>query len=614
MNNSARDRGFRVSRTLAALAGAWAMAVALTGGFAIDFPFIHLSSRNPRNATILAVVSAAIAWVLAPAFRRRQWLTTIRSRTVAVCEGVLSWVNGVSPRVAPVVAGAASVTILMIGLLKGAQVAAGSDGYGYASQADLWVHGMLRVEQPLMDQMTWPVARQAMAPLGYRPAVQGAAIVPVYGPGLPMLMAVFAWVAGRPAVFYVVPALGGLAIWATYLMGRRLAGRVVGVVAAILLATSPVFLFQLVQPMSDVPAACWWALTLALLLFASPAAAFTAGLSAGAAILTRANLAPLLGVIGAFLVWNATSRLAVRRAMLFAAGAVPGCATAAVLNAIWYGSAFKSGYGSFDYLYQAANLWPNVTRYPRWLLESQTPIVVLAIVAPFLLPRTAVSSETAGQPRKTAVMWLAFISAVLACYVFYAPFDAWWYLRFLLPAFGPLAVLTAVGIVSISTRVAGRARLLAVAAVVAVLGWHGVRYAIDHSTFMMKRGEQKYAAVGNYIATRMPERAVFLSIQHSGSARYYSGRLTIRFDWIDPKWLDRALDDLRSRGYHPYFLLEEFEEPQFRERFAADSPLGALNWPPIARLPRTPDVKIYDPAQAEHAAGGRQTAIDIIPE
>jgi len=211
-------------------------------------------------------------------------------------------------------------------------------------------------------------------------------------------------------------------------------------------------------------------------------------------------------------------------------------------------------------------------------------------------------------------MWLAFISAVFACYVFYAPFDAWWYLRFLLPAFGPLAVLTAVGIVSISTRVAGRARLLAVAAVVAVLGWHGVRYAIDHSTFMMKRGEQKYAAVGNYIATRMPERAVFLSIQHSGSVRYYSGRLTIRFDWIDPKWLDRALDDLRSRGYHPYFLLEEFEEQQFRERFAADSSLGALNWPPIARLPRTPDVKIYDPAQAEHAAGDRQAAIDIIPE
>ena len=175
MNNSSRDRGFRVFRTIAAFAGAWAMAVAFTGGFAVDSPFIHLSSRSPRNATIIAAVSAAIAWALTPAFRRRQWLTTTRSRTVAVFEGVLSLVNGVSPRVAPVVAGAASVTILMIGLLKGAQVAAGSDAYGYASQADLWVHGMLRVEQPLMDEMTWPVARLAMAPLGYRP---GSALAP----------------------------------------------------------------------------------------------------------------------------------------------------------------------------------------------------------------------------------------------------------------------------------------------------------------------------------------------------------------------------------------------------------------------------------------------------
>jgi hypothetical protein len=614
MNNSSRDRGLRVSLTIAAFSGAWAAAVALTGGFAVDSHLIRLSSRSPRNAIIIAAISAAIAWALTPAFRRRRWLMIVRSRTVAAAEDVLSLINGVSPRVAPVLAGAASMAILTLGLLKGTHVAGAGDSYGYVSQADLWLNGTLRVEQPLMDDMKWPVARLAMAPLGYRPAVQGAAIVPVYAPGLPMVMAVFARVAGRPAVFYVVPALGGLAVWATYLMGRRLAGRAVGVVAAVLLATSPVFLYQLVQPMSDVPAAFWWALTLALLLFASPAAAFMAGLSAGAAILTRPNLALLLVVIGASLVWNARTRSAVRRAMLFAAGALPGCVAAAALNAIWYGSPFKSGYGGFDYLYQTANLFPNLTRYPRWLLESQTPIVMLAIVAPFLLPRTAVSPETTAEPRRTAVMWIAFVLAVFACYIFYAPFDAWWYVRFLLPAFGPLAVLTAVGIVSISTRVAGRARLLAVAAFVGVIGWHGVRYAIDHSTFMLKRGEQKYAAVGNYIATHLPERGVFLSIQHSGSARYYSGRLTIRFDWIDPKWLDRALDDLRSRGYHPYFLLEEFEEEQFRARFAADSSLGALDWPPIARLPRTPDVKIYDPAQAQHTASDRRTAIDLIPE
>jgi len=408
--------------------------------------------------------------------------------------------------------------------------------------------------------------------------------------------------------------LGALAVWATYLMGSRLAGRAVGVAAAALLATSPAFLYQLMQPMSDVPAAAWWAATLALLMFEFPGAAFMAGLSAGAAILTRANLAPLAAVIGAFLLAGVKTRRGAREAMLFAAGALPGCAAAAVLNAHWYGSPLASGYGSFHYLYQAANLWPNLARYPRWLVDSQTPIVMLALAAPFLLPRVVPTGEEIRAPRATAAMWLVFVLAVFACYAFYAPFDAWWYLRFILPAFAPLTVLAAVGMVQVAARVAGRGRVLAVSALVAVVGWHGVRYAIDHSTFLLRDGEQKYAAVGRYIAARLPERGVFLSVQHSGSVRYYSGRLTIRYDLIDPNWLDRAIDDLRRRGYHPYVLVDEDEEASFRTRFAANSPLGALDWPPAARLPRTPGVKIYDPAQAIQPDGRGHPAVDIIPE
>jgi hypothetical protein len=612
MKSGSRERGFRTFALIAAVSGTWGLLVALTGGFAVDSAFVHFSSRSPRNASLVALLSAAIAWALAGPSRRHHWLTAARRRAMNWTAAVLRVVNGVSPRVAPGLAAAASVAVLMLGLLKGTHVAGGADSYGYASQADLWAHGTLQVDQPLMDEMTWPLAREAMAPLGYRPAIQGAAIVPVYGPGLPMVMGVFARVAGRPAVFYVVPAFGALAVWATYLMGSRLAGGAVGVAGAALLATSPAFLYQLMQPMSDVPAAAWWAFTLALLTFEAPAALLMAGLSAGAAILTRANLAPLLAVIGVALVAKATTRRGSRQAALFAVGVVPGCVAAALLNAHWYGSPFSNGYGSFHYLYQAANVWPNLAGYPRWLLDSETPVVLLALAAPFLLPRTAGVHEGARAPRATAVMWLAFVLTVFGCYAFYAPFDAWWYLRFLLPAFAPLTVLAAVGIATIAARVAGRARLLAVSALVAVIGWHGIRYAIDHATFHLREGEQKYVAVGQYIAARLPERGVFLAVQYSGSVRYYSGRLTIRFDLIDPKWLERAIDDLRRRGYHPYVLLDEDEEVSFRARFAADSPLGALDWPPIARLQRTPSVKIYDPAHARPPDGRLPVATDII--
>jgi hypothetical protein len=36
-------------------------------------------------------------------------------------------------------------------------------------------------------------------------------------------------------------------------------------------------------------------------------------------------------------------------------------------------------------------------------------------------------------------------------------------------------------------------------------------------------------------------------MQHSGNIRLYSGRPTIRYDSLDPAWLDRAIDYLRGK-------------------------------------------------------------------
>ena len=168
---------------------------------------------------------------------------------------------------APIVVAAAIVASVTFGLRQGLFVAAASDAYGYVSQADLWARGSPIVRQPFARDMTWPNAAETLAPLGYRPyrpAPHGTDIVPLYAPGLPMVMAIFKLLGGPRAVFLVVPLLGGLAIWATYLMGRRLAGPLVGASAAILLASSPPFLFEIVSPTSDVPATAWWALALGI--------------------------------------------------------------------------------------------------------------------------------------------------------------------------------------------------------------------------------------------------------------------------------------------------------------------------------------------------------------
>ena len=42
----------------------------------------------------------------------------------------------------------------------------------------------------------------------------------------------------------------------------------------------------------------------------------------------------------------------------------------------------ESGYGSLDTIFSVQHVLPNLARYPRWLVESHTPLVLLALVAP----------------------------------------------------------------------------------------------------------------------------------------------------------------------------------------------------------------------------------------
>ena len=582
------------------IAAAFVLFVAWTGGFAVNLGPFHLRSRSPWNPMIVATLLGVLTAVLATPGRRRQ---SVAAEFALILRGLASPFREirVAVRLAPILAGITAVAIVALGFWKGAFVAGGADSYGYLSQARLWSHGTLQIEQPIMKAVSWPSSDMSLAPLGYRPAPHGPFIVPVYAPGFPMVMAVFERLAGARAVFYVVPLLGGATVWATYLMGTVAAGPMVGLAAAVLMATSPVFLYQLMFPMSDVPVTAWWALCLALLPFKRRDATLAAGLFAGMAILTRPNLVPILVVPGFFLLWAAVSERshrgpAVPRLLWFVAGTIPACIVVAYLNVKWYGGVLKNGYGPLDYLYGPENLWTNVTRYSGWLLDSQTPVVLLAVVAPFLLGRRAGTDSGKYGPRALAVTWLLFIAAVAACYAFYAPFEAWWYLRFLLPAYPALMVLTSIALIAASTRLAREAGGLVAVLIVALLAWHGVRFAGDRWAFGFQEGERKYAAVGEYIGARLPDRAVLICMQHSGSIRYYSGRLTVRYDWIPDNRLDSAIDQLRTLGYHPYIVLDAGEMSPFQRKFHGKSELSELDWTPRARLRHEPDVRIYDPA------------------
>jgi hypothetical protein len=502
-------------------------------------------------------------------------------------------------RAAQLVVVAAIAVVVAFGLKCGLFVAAAADAYGYVSQADLWIKGDLVVHQPYGKAMTWPNASDSLAPLGYRPHTRNPEdkdIVPVYSPGVPLLMALFKIVGGAQAVYFVVPLLGGLAVWATYLMGASLAGPIVGAAAAVLLAASPTFLFEVVAPASDVACTAWWALGLALLMSERRWSVFAAGLSIGLAILTRPNLVPLAALPAAMLVWHAVKDRSAGwvNLILFAAGSIPASIVVALIDNHLYGSPLATGYGPFHSLYSWTFLKTNLARYPRWVLDTESIIVVLALAAPIVLRSDPSRPASRSSPRILAIVWLAFCGGVLLSYLFYLPFEEWWYVRFLMPALPPLLALAAAVLWTIAApldRLLSGAQRLVVAAAIAAVAWHGVSFSIQRGVHLQWIAEQRYKIAGRYVAANLPERAVLVCMQHSGAARFYSGRINVRYDVIAPRDLDLVVDRLRQLGYVPYLLLDDWEEPQFKQRFAGRTPLANLDWPPIAQFK---NVRIYD--------------------
>lgn len=507
----------------------------------------------------------------------------------------------------------AAAAVLVVGVRKGTFAASDTDPYGYVSEADLIAHGALHIDRPIRLATSWPDAQSSFVPPGY--TVVNGAIVPAYPPGLPLVMAAFERSSGRrTSVFYVVPLLGALAVWMTGWLGATVHSRLGGTIAAILVAASPSFLYQVTQPVSDVPSAAWWTTSLALSVGSGSWTALLAGLAASMAILTRPNLVPLAAVIGAWFVWSivradiACRRAAVWRLALFAAGVVPGCLAVAGVDAFLYGSPLRSGYGGLNELYGWSHVAANLDRYPRWLIQTQTPFICLALAAPWVARRGARSSTSS--PLRTAHVWLllGFAAVVFMSYLVYGTFgrNEWVYVRFLLPAYPPLVVLSVAVALDALRRFTARRKTywLASIGLCAALAAREAHVAIDRGAFQIQDGERRYIDVGRYVAMAMPREAVFIAGLHSGSIRYYSDRLTINYNRLEPRYLNTAIEALEASGYYPYIALEEGEEASFRERFNPSGELSQLDWPPRLETFQMTTVRIWDPADRPRFLSG----------
>src|SRR4051812_46455559 len=190
-----------------------------------------------------------------------------------------------------------------------------------------------------------------------------------------------------------------------------------------------------------------------------------------------------------------------------------------MIQQMFYGSPFSSGYGSLAGLFAVRHVVPNAIRYTTWLWQSHTPVWLIALAAPIVVPQ-----------RRLTVLLLSLMTANVLCYLPYVVFDDWWYLRFLLPAIAMLLVLTIATVDSLMRRVVHleprqATRYTAMFAIACSVML--VREARARSVFDLHRLEARYERAGTYVATHLPPNALVITSWESGSVRYYGHRKTL---------------------------------------------------------------------------------------
>jgi hypothetical protein len=555
-------------------------------------------------------------------------------------------------RVCTGIALAAAVGLAAVGIVHGTWAAGGSDSSCYALTAEAFASGKLQPVSALGPQVPWPDAPRTLAPTGFVPSpINPAAASPICAPGFSLLLAPFFRMSGPTGLFMFTPLAGSLMVWFGFLLGRILAGPIAGALSAVLIATSPIVLYQVVQPMNDVTTAALW---LGVVTAIAAGRITLAGALCGLALLVRPNLVPLAVVAGLFVVFaagipNPKSQVPgiatlrgpqgrpelgrgtrLRRAALFTLAALPSLAMLLWLNSRLYGGPLRSGYGDLQYLFGFGAVPTNAGRYFGWLIETQTPFPLLALAAPFVVARDV---------RPTTWFALAMAGATWSVYLFYVPFEAWWYLRFLIPAVALMLTMASATAVAIAARSAAprpargalslssldedrdnpgaldgskgwRWTVPVLGALAAVLVLFGVRTADARFAFRLQAFEQRFRSVGIVARDRLPDGSTLLAGWNSGAVKFHGGREIVLWETLDPMWLDRAVAWLDAHGHKPYIALERWEEAGFRSRFGGHAELGQLDWPPRYEIDRV--VGIYDPADRKRSLAGERVVTEYL--
>ena len=450
--------------------------------------------------------------------------------------------------VEPLLVAAISVGLLALIHHFSTDIAGGSDAYGYVSEAVRLAHGHFYEAEHVFAPFGMPENSNLTFTLGYRP-LGSAGLVPTYPFGYPLLMAVAIRLAGLLGAFWVSPILGTGAVLLTYLTGRQLLGRIGGLIAAAIVAVLPNFLWSAFQPMSDVPATFLAALALYALLGRDRSLRSTLllALAEGLAIWVRPNLALLVLPTGLwFLVKRDWKRL-----LAFGLLLVPFVAVEGAVNNYLYGAPWATGYGDPPFSHSLADAVQRAERYLVRLQDQQAGIGLILLVVGIAF----------GKLSWRLRLFLVGVAAPLFLFFsFYTIDDAWWYGRFLLPILPTVALLEASVLVRLAE--AGRyreARMGALAIGAVAFGYASIGYASSHDVFRQADGDQRYRVAAEYARAHVRQPALVLTMQHSGTLRFYGDMPSARYDLGSLPELLGTIDRVRQAGGQVYLLADQWE-------------------------------------------------------
>ena len=483
----------------------------------------------------------------------------------------------------------------------GALNVGGADSAGYLTQAARWRNGQLRVPLPLaIPGVSDPWVQTG---LGLRPDDAGGATVPTYPPGLPWLEAAAMRLGGEAAAVRGLPWLATMvALAAAWLLAVPRTGYPGATLVVTSLATLPPFLYQALQPMSDVPALAAWLLALALASRPSVPALAGAAVTTLLAIVIRPNLSPIALAV-AWQAWQtpapSSARFSGLGPLVVCGAAMGGVGAVAATQAALYGSPLQSGYGQASDLFALAYMPANLRLYTSWLWQATAwPARIVVVAGATCLAWFAVR-QAAWRPV------LATLLAVVLLYLVYIPFDSWTYLRFVLVplALAPLGTAYLLRLLQASRFTRWTFPVTAVAVVTVALP--NLRLARELTVFNVRAREYRYAAAGRFVAQQLPPTAIVVAVQHSASTPYYSGRPVIRPDLLAPEAFDTLVAWAATERRPLAFVLDETEPATLRQRFGAAA-ITALDWPPRAEIGRPIATRIWVDADRDvHRAGGR---------